>query len=145
MGTKQSFRSAGRQRITEKAICEVANGGGGANIKESREKRAQCAGLERESARSCNGCNPKGHTLLRGRLKTATILVYCLKRPRVPLTIANVTLRRSILRMGDTPLAKTVLDVDRACLSLSLCIDRWQASNRSDRDGIRDATASFDT
>jgi len=27
---------AGRQRITEKAICKVANGGGGASIKESK-------------------------------------------------------------------------------------------------------------
>jgi len=36
VGTKQSFRSVGRQRITEKTICNVANGGGGANIKKSK-------------------------------------------------------------------------------------------------------------
>lgn len=36
VGTKQSFRSVGRQRITEKTICKVANGSGGANIKESK-------------------------------------------------------------------------------------------------------------
>jgi len=69
VGTKQSFRSVGRQRITEKTICKVANGGGGANIKES--KRAMLL-LERESV-AVNGCNTKGHTT--GYLKRAFCLL----------------------------------------------------------------------
>lgn len=57
VGTKQSFRSVRRQRLTEKTICKVVNGGGGANIK---DVEAGIAGLERESA-AVNGCNTKGH------------------------------------------------------------------------------------
>jgi len=67
VGTKQSFRSVGRQRITEKMICKIANGGGGTNIKES--KRVM---LLLESV-AVNGCNTKGHTT--GYLKRAFCLL----------------------------------------------------------------------
>lgn len=47
MGTEQSFRSVGRQRITEKTICKVANGDDGANIK--KPKRSSMDSLENRS------------------------------------------------------------------------------------------------
>lgn len=75
VGTKQSFRSVGRQRITEKTICKVANGDDGTNIKKPK-RTEQHIGLFRESV-IVNGYNTKGHAT--GRLKRNRF-TYCALR-----------------------------------------------------------------
>lgn len=95
MGTKQSFRNVGRQRITEKTICKVANGDGGANIKELEASRE--TELERESV-VVNGCNSKGHVTEHRKIPPS-FCSYCLKR-RIAESTTTPALPGNLTRKG---------------------------------------------
>lgn len=128
VGTKQSFRSVRRQRITEKTICKVANGGGGANIKESEASRAPDLGRknERESL-VVNGCNTKGHATSAAALRDR--FAYCLKRH----CQYDANIIRPATRNGSRAERSggAVLGVDRACARA-----RHRSDRRIDDDGF---------